>query len=262
MDCSLPGSSVHGILQARILEWIAISLSRRSSWSGDWTSVSYVSCRLWVAQSQTSLKWLSSSSSSCCIGKLVESGYKCKPYLWQVLLYKGFPDSSVGQESACNAGDPSSNPGSERYLLEKDKLPTPVFLDFAVAQLVKNLLITQETWVWSLGWEHPLGMERLPTPVFWPGEYLGSKESDTIEWLSRLSALALWVIPPIPADYFILLLLTLQIRNWILHEDFASKTLKLIVSRNLKLSSSITSVTRQLLLCPKGRQPTGTWKDA
>ena len=31
MDCSLPGSSVHGILQARILEWVAISFSRRSS---------------------------------------------------------------------------------------------------------------------------------------------------------------------------------------------------------------------------------------
>ena len=32
-DCSLPGSSVRGIVQARILEWIAISFSRRSSWS-------------------------------------------------------------------------------------------------------------------------------------------------------------------------------------------------------------------------------------
>jgi len=31
MDCSLPGSSVHGILQARILEWVAISFSRESS---------------------------------------------------------------------------------------------------------------------------------------------------------------------------------------------------------------------------------------
>ena len=31
MDCSLPGSSAHGILQARILEWVAISFSRRSS---------------------------------------------------------------------------------------------------------------------------------------------------------------------------------------------------------------------------------------
>ena len=29
MDCSLPGSSVHGILQARILEWVAVSFSKR-----------------------------------------------------------------------------------------------------------------------------------------------------------------------------------------------------------------------------------------
>ena len=31
MDCSLPGSSIHGIFQARVLEWVAISFSRRSS---------------------------------------------------------------------------------------------------------------------------------------------------------------------------------------------------------------------------------------
>ena len=40
MDCSLPGSSVHGIFQARVLEWVAISFSRRSSWPRDWTQVS------------------------------------------------------------------------------------------------------------------------------------------------------------------------------------------------------------------------------
>ena len=39
MDCGLPVSSVHGILQARILEWIAISFSRGSSWPRDWTHV-------------------------------------------------------------------------------------------------------------------------------------------------------------------------------------------------------------------------------
>ena len=38
MDYSLPGSSVHGILQARILEWVAIPLSRGSSWPRDWTT--------------------------------------------------------------------------------------------------------------------------------------------------------------------------------------------------------------------------------
>ena len=37
MDCSLPGSSVHGILQARIQEWVAISYSRGSSWPRDLT---------------------------------------------------------------------------------------------------------------------------------------------------------------------------------------------------------------------------------
>ena len=42
MDCSPPGSFVHGILQARILEWIAISFSRGSSWPKDWTQVSHI----------------------------------------------------------------------------------------------------------------------------------------------------------------------------------------------------------------------------
>ena len=43
MDCSLPGSSVYGILQARIVESVAISFSRGSSWPRDRTHVSYVS---------------------------------------------------------------------------------------------------------------------------------------------------------------------------------------------------------------------------
>ena len=42
MDCSPPGSSVHGILQARILEWVAIPLSRGSSWPRDRTQVSCI----------------------------------------------------------------------------------------------------------------------------------------------------------------------------------------------------------------------------
>ena len=42
VDDSLPGSSIHGIFQARILEWVAISFSRRSSWPRDWTQVSWI----------------------------------------------------------------------------------------------------------------------------------------------------------------------------------------------------------------------------
>ena len=44
MNYSLPGSSVHGILQARILEWVAISSSGGPSWPRDWTQVSCISC--------------------------------------------------------------------------------------------------------------------------------------------------------------------------------------------------------------------------
>ena len=44
MDCHPPDSSVHGIFQARILEWVAISFSRGCSQPRDWTCVSKVSC--------------------------------------------------------------------------------------------------------------------------------------------------------------------------------------------------------------------------
>ena len=44
MDCSPPGSSVHGIHQARILEWVAMYSSRGSSRPRDRTWVSYISC--------------------------------------------------------------------------------------------------------------------------------------------------------------------------------------------------------------------------
>ena len=45
MDCSLPGSSAHGILQARTLEWVAILFSRRSSQPRDQTQVSLIAGR-------------------------------------------------------------------------------------------------------------------------------------------------------------------------------------------------------------------------
>ena len=53
MDCSLPGSSLHGILQARVLEWVAISFSRGSSQLRDRTGVSHIPGRhfnLWATR--------------------------------------------------------------------------------------------------------------------------------------------------------------------------------------------------------------------
>ena len=48
MDWSLPGSSVHRILQARILEWIDIPFSRGSPRPKDWTWVSYIAGRFFT----------------------------------------------------------------------------------------------------------------------------------------------------------------------------------------------------------------------
>ena len=53
VDCSPPGSSVHGILQARVLEWVAISFSRGSSRPRDWIQVSRIAGRhfnLWATR--------------------------------------------------------------------------------------------------------------------------------------------------------------------------------------------------------------------
>ena len=65
----------------------------------------------------------------------------------------GFPDSSVGKESACNAADPSSISGSGRPAGEGISYPLQYSWASLVAQLVKNSPAMQETWVQSLGWE-------------------------------------------------------------------------------------------------------------
>ena len=48
MDCSLPGSSLHGILQARILGWVAVPLSRGCSQPRDRTWMSYIAGRFFI----------------------------------------------------------------------------------------------------------------------------------------------------------------------------------------------------------------------
>ena len=69
---------------------------------------------------------------------------------------KGFSGSSVGKESACNAGDPSSIPGSGRALGEGIGYPFQYSWASTVAQLVKNPPAVWETWVISVGWGDPL----------------------------------------------------------------------------------------------------------
>ena len=100
-----------------------------------------------------------------------------------------FPGSSVGKESTCNAGDPSSIPGSGRSPGEGLGYPLRYSWASFVAQLIKNLPPMRETWVQCLVGKIPWRRERLPTPVFWPREFHGlysprvTKKSDTTEWL-------------------------------------------------------------------------------
>ena len=99
---------------------------------------------------------------------------------------KGFPDSSAGKESACNAEDPDSIPGSGRasgegigYLLE-------YFWAFLVAQSVNNLPAMQETWIRSLGWEdQSLGWKRAwqLIPVLLPGESPRTEEPGGLQFM-------------------------------------------------------------------------------
>ena len=71
----------------------------------------------------------------------------------------GFLDSSVGKESACDAGDPGSIPGSGRCTGEGIGYPLQCSWASLVAQLVMNPPAIWETWVQSLSWEESLEKE-------------------------------------------------------------------------------------------------------
>ena len=76
--------------------------------------------------------------------------------MYRAKSLQGFPDSSVGKESACNAGDPSLILGLGRSAGEGIGYLLQYSWASLVVQLVKNLPGMQETWVQSLGWEDPL----------------------------------------------------------------------------------------------------------
>ena len=73
MDHSPPGSSVHGIIQAGILEWVAMLSSRRSSWPKDWA---YISCISRIARwfFTTSTTWKAPGIKNSCIFIVMHQG--------------------------------------------------------------------------------------------------------------------------------------------------------------------------------------------
>ena len=101
-----------------------------------------------------------------------------------------FPCRSVGKESACDTGDPGSIPGLGRSAGEGKGYPPQCSWTSLVTQLVKNLPAMWETWIDPYVGKIPWRRERLPTLLFWPGEFhglynlWGQKESDTTEQLN------------------------------------------------------------------------------
>ena len=116
MDCGPPGSSVRGILQARILEWVAMPSSRGSSQPRD---------------------QIQSLVSPALAGRFFTTTAP-----WEVLMCRDH--AHFGKASLA-------------------------------AQTVKSLPAMRETWVRSLGREHPLEKEMQPTPVFLPGRSHGQR---------------------------------------------------------------------------------------
>ena len=76
--------------------------------------------------------------------------------MWYLYNSTNAPDDSAGKESACNAGDLSSIPGSGSSPREGIGDPLQYSWASREAQTVKNLPAMWETWVQSLGWEDPL----------------------------------------------------------------------------------------------------------
>ena len=74
MDCRLPGSSVHGILQARILEWMAGPLSRGSSQPRDPTQVSLIASRFFTV-------WATRESQEYCLFLISSASTRSLPFL-------------------------------------------------------------------------------------------------------------------------------------------------------------------------------------
>ena len=97
-DCSLPGSSVHGILQARILEWAAIPFFRVSSQPRDWTQVSHIAGRFFTLLATRKV--------------LCKSGYYPVPYNTSIVSPK-----SLGLSSDIFTYDPEFVALSESVVL-------------------------------------------------------------------------------------------------------------------------------------------------
>ena len=150
MDCSLPGSSVHGIFQAKIPEWVAISFSR-SSWPRDWTWVSCIVGRRFTIWATRDVLYHVEDLEICLQCRRLWFNSWVRKIYWRrdrlpTPVFLCFPCGSPGKESTCSVGDLGSIPGVGRspgegkgYSLQYSGLEN--FMDCIVHGVTKS-------WTW------------------------------------------------------------------------------------------------------------------
>ena len=117
MDCSLPGSSVHGILQARILERVAIPFSRGSSQSRDWIRVSCIAGEFFTV-------WATSEAQenhvNCLFYKFRAEDFNSS-HLHLHLFLLGLQNQHISKKK--NGGNTNVTPDSRRKMVASSLLP-------------------------------------------------------------------------------------------------------------------------------------------
>ena len=113
MDYSPPGSSVHGILQARILEWVAMPSSRESSWPRDRNCVSCNSCNaggFFTVEPPGNPPWLCERTEHswdpdwvCHRASLVSQWVKSLPAMWESRVWSLGWDDPLEKEMATHS---------------------------------------------------------------------------------------------------------------------------------------------------------------
>ena len=94
MDCSPPGSSVHRVPQASILEWVDVSSSRGSTWPRDWTLTSCTSC----LGRCTLYHWASSEASANVKEMHIKTTRTCNPTPVRMAIIKSTQITNVGRD--------------------------------------------------------------------------------------------------------------------------------------------------------------------
>ena len=133
-----------------------------------------------------------------CFSYVVARSNNLFSFLYGIPLCEGFPGSSIGEESTCNAGDPGSIPGLGRSPGEGIGYPLQYSWSFLVAQMVlKNLPAKQETWVRSWMRKSPWRRTWQPTPVFLLEE--SPREPGGLQPMGLQRVGHHWVTQPSPA---------------------------------------------------------------